>query len=153
MQLYVAAGVEVLALHHQRKAQGDNKRPRALSDVYGSLRISELTALMWREIDLSGGHITVRASKTAAGGRTIDLPVLHDQLAALKAARNPAPDDRVCPTTAMTSRCTPEQLPGTTRFPRLSEEESLAAWLSRLRSRRPPMRPEPDPPARTQVGE
>jgi replicative DNA helicase len=36
MQLCVAAGVEVLALHHQRKAQGDNKKPSKLADVYGS---------------------------------------------------------------------------------------------------------------------
>jgi replicative DNA helicase len=36
MQACVAAGVEVLALHHQRKAQAENKRPRRLADVYGS---------------------------------------------------------------------------------------------------------------------
>jgi replicative DNA helicase len=36
MQICVAAGVEVLALHHQRKAQSDNKTPNKLSDVYGS---------------------------------------------------------------------------------------------------------------------
>jgi replicative DNA helicase len=36
MQLCVAADVEVVALHHQRKAQGDNKKPRKLADVYGS---------------------------------------------------------------------------------------------------------------------
>jgi replicative DNA helicase len=31
-----AAGVEVFATHHNRKAQGDNKKPTAISDVYGS---------------------------------------------------------------------------------------------------------------------
>ena len=36
LQTVVANGVEVLALHHQRKAQSDNKRPRSLDDVYGS---------------------------------------------------------------------------------------------------------------------
>ncbi|MEA2385544.1 MAG: replicative helicase [Solirubrobacteraceae bacterium] len=36
MQACVAADIEVLALHHQRKAQGDNKKPRTLADVYGS---------------------------------------------------------------------------------------------------------------------
>lgn len=36
MQMCVAAGVEVLALHHQRKAQGVNTKPRKLADVYGS---------------------------------------------------------------------------------------------------------------------
>jgi integrase len=68
--------------------------------VFAGLRIGELTALLWRDVDLSGGKITVRASKTDAGMRTIDvLPVLHDSLAALKAMRNPAPRDRVFPTT------------------------------------------------------
>jgi replicative DNA helicase len=36
MQVCVAAGVEVLALHHQRKAQAENKKPSKLADVYGS---------------------------------------------------------------------------------------------------------------------
>jgi replicative DNA helicase len=36
MSACVLAGVEVLALHHQRKAQGDNKRPRTIHDIYGS---------------------------------------------------------------------------------------------------------------------
>jgi hypothetical protein len=35
-QLCVEAGVEVLSLHHPRKAQADNKKPRTLADVYGS---------------------------------------------------------------------------------------------------------------------
>jgi replicative DNA helicase len=39
-QQCVEAGVEVLSLHHPRKAQGDNKKPRALADVYGSRWLS-----------------------------------------------------------------------------------------------------------------
>jgi replicative DNA helicase len=35
-QLCVEHGIEVCALHHPRKAQGDNKRPTKLADVYGS---------------------------------------------------------------------------------------------------------------------
>jgi AAA domain len=35
-QACVEAGVEVLALHHPRKAQADNKKPKTLADVYGS---------------------------------------------------------------------------------------------------------------------
>jgi len=58
--------------------------------VFAGLRIGELTALLWRDVDLSGAKITVRASKTDAGMRTIDvLPVLHDSLA----ARPRVPDD------------------------------------------------------------
>jgi replicative DNA helicase len=36
-QRALAAGVEVLELHHQRKANSDNKRPEKLDDVYGSV--------------------------------------------------------------------------------------------------------------------
>ena len=36
MQLCVGTGIEVLSLHHQRKAQAENRKPRALADVYGS---------------------------------------------------------------------------------------------------------------------
>ena len=39
VQLCVAEGVEVLALHHQRKGQGGTK-PRTLEDVYGSTWIT-----------------------------------------------------------------------------------------------------------------
>src|SRR5207248_1735381 len=35
-QACVEAGQEVFALHHPRKAQADNKKPRTLADVYGS---------------------------------------------------------------------------------------------------------------------
>lgn len=36
LQIVVAAGIEVVVSHHQRKATGDNRRPNKLSDVYGS---------------------------------------------------------------------------------------------------------------------
>lgn len=37
VQECAATGIEVLALHHQRKAQGENKKPTSISDVYGSV--------------------------------------------------------------------------------------------------------------------
>jgi replicative DNA helicase len=40
LQHLVAADVEVLGLHHQRKASGDNKPPTSLADVYGSAWIT-----------------------------------------------------------------------------------------------------------------
>lgn len=40
LQLVVAEGIEVVALHHQRKAQEGNKKPRALADLYGSVWIT-----------------------------------------------------------------------------------------------------------------
>ena len=35
----IAAGVELVVNHHQRKASGDNKKPSSLADVYGSVWI------------------------------------------------------------------------------------------------------------------
>ncbi|HYM55363.1 MAG TPA: tyrosine-type recombinase/integrase, partial [Solirubrobacteraceae bacterium] len=60
------------------------------------LRISELLALRWREVNLAQSRLTVLDSKTAAGaGREIDLwPELRDVLAAYKAgARHSQPGD------------------------------------------------------------
>jgi integrase len=54
--------------------------------LFAGLRISELTALRWRDVDLAAGRITVRESKTDAGVRTVDLlPVLRDELLAHRA--------------------------------------------------------------------
>jgi adenylate kinase len=39
LQLACQAGADVLVLHHQRKAQSDNKRPKAIDDLYGNTLI------------------------------------------------------------------------------------------------------------------
>jgi integrase len=72
--------------------------------VFAGPRIGELTALRWRDVDLAGNRITVRASKTDAGLRQIDLlPALHDELSAHKAqAPSTAPDGFVFATAAGT---------------------------------------------------
>jgi integrase len=58
--------------------------------VFAGLRVGELTALRWRDVDLSENRLIVRDSKTDAGNRQIDLlPVLRDELTAHKAQ---APD-------------------------------------------------------------
>jgi len=88
-------------LDREAPAERKHIERRALLSVlvFAGLRIGELTALLWRDVDVIGGKLTVRASKTDAGMRKIDiLPVLHDSLVALKAARNPSPQDRVFPT-------------------------------------------------------
>jgi integrase len=55
--------------------------------VLAGLRIGELLGLRWRDVDLTAGRIIVRASKTDAGVRTVDmLPALRDELLSLKAA-------------------------------------------------------------------
>jgi len=65
--------------------------------VLAGLRIGELLDLRWRDVDLTGGRIHVRASKTDAGVRQVDmLPALRDELLALKArVRRSGPNDLV----------------------------------------------------------
>ncbi len=63
-------------------------RTRAIvaTAVCSGLRVSELLALRWRDVDLATGRIAVRSSKTDAGQRTIDVwPELRDELLAWKA--------------------------------------------------------------------
>ncbi len=62
------------------------------------LRIGELLALRWREVNLAQGRLTVIDAKTEAGvGREIDLwPELQDVLASYKtSARHSKPGDHV----------------------------------------------------------
>lgn len=68
----------------------DTARPqrRALlaALVFAGLRISEALSLRWRDVDLARGTIRVRASKTDAGLRTVNiLPVLRDELTEYRA--------------------------------------------------------------------
>ena len=60
--------------------------------VFAGLRVSEACALRWRDVDLGSGRIAVRASKTPAGVRQVNiLPVLRDELARYRPA-DPDPD-------------------------------------------------------------
>jgi integrase len=66
--------------------------------TFAGLRISELIALDWRDVDLAAGRLKVRQSKTDAGVRYVDLlPVLASELRALKATRKPKQSDPVFP--------------------------------------------------------
>ena len=52
LQLVVAEGVEVMAVHHQRKETSDGRKPRKLSDVYGSRWLTSgagSVVLLWGE--------------------------------------------------------------------------------------------------------
>jgi integrase len=73
------------------------RRPLLATLVFGGLRIGELLDLCWRDVDLSAGRITVRASKTDAGIRQVEmLPVLRYELLELKmAVRHTEPNDLV----------------------------------------------------------
>jgi integrase len=64
--------------------------------TFAGLRISELLALDWRDVDLAAGRLRVRQSKTDAGVRYVDLlPALSSELRVLKAGMKPKPTDPV----------------------------------------------------------
>jgi integrase len=75
--------------HYRRDRDFFEPRDRALlgtAIMAGGLRVSEVTGLRWRDLDLAGGWLTVAQSKTAAGLRRVELaPALLDELKAWKA--------------------------------------------------------------------
>ncbi len=83
------------------------RRATLATFVFAGLRIGELTALRWRDVDLAANRITVRdgggdstseRAKTDAGYRVVDLlPVLRDTLTEYKAAQDPDSDALVFP--------------------------------------------------------
>jgi len=86
-----------------REARVDRQVPRRAilaTLTLAGLRIGELVELRWRDVDLAAGRLTVRAAKTDAGARTIDLlPALAGELRAHKATVKPkASGERVFPT-------------------------------------------------------
>lgn len=62
-----------------------NRRGQLTTLIFAGLRIGEFLALRWGDVDLAGGWITVRKSKTDAGRRKVKVrPVLRDVLLAHK---------------------------------------------------------------------
>ena len=71
----------------ERRGHG---RPLLAALVFAGLRIDEALSLLWRDVDLAGGYLRVRRSKTEAGVREVDLLApLREELADLKARRDP----------------------------------------------------------------
>ena len=63
--------------------------------IFAGPRAHELCNLLWRDVDLANGRIFIGRSKTQAGLREISIrPVLHDLLAAHKAATHRGSPDR-----------------------------------------------------------
>ena len=63
------------------------RRAAVATLLFAGLRAEEVGALCWRDVDLANGRIQVGRAKTTAGVREVDvLPVLRDELLALKAA-------------------------------------------------------------------
>jgi integrase len=81
------------------KAMPDTRmRVLFATGVCTGLRVGELLALRWRDVNLAQGRLTVIDSKTEAGrGREIDLwPELREELAVYKTrALHPQPEDYV----------------------------------------------------------
>jgi integrase len=74
------------ALDGSSRTSGGSRRAAVATLVFAGLRIGELLDLRWRDVDLARGTITVRASKTDAGERTITiLPALGDELRSYRA--------------------------------------------------------------------
>ena len=62
-----------------------NRQGQLATLIFAGLRIGEFLALRWGDVDLAGGWITVRKSKTDAGRRKVKIrPVLRDVLLAHK---------------------------------------------------------------------
>jgi integrase len=84
--LYAAAELDRSAIAcGGREHKGGIAYRRALlaTLVFAGLRIGELTALRWRDVDFAANRISVHTSKTTAGVRQIDLfPVLCEELSA-----------------------------------------------------------------------
>jgi integrase len=75
-----------------------NRALLATAIMGGGLRISELTALRWRDVDLARALLWVAQSKTEAGVRQVELdPALRDELAEYRAATDPRPADYLFP--------------------------------------------------------
>jgi integrase len=69
--------------------------------TFAGLRLGEAQALHWRDVDLERGTITIRAAKTDAGVRVVNiLPVLGDELGNYQVRVDPSPDALVFCTTA-----------------------------------------------------
>jgi integrase len=85
---------------------GEHRALLATAIMAGGLRVSELTGLRWRDVNLAEHRLTVAQSKTEAGRREVDLnPDLRDELTNHKmASRFPDPDDYVFPTRQGTRR-------------------------------------------------
>lgn len=91
----------LLQAAHELDAQDDRqtsgRRAAIAVLLLAGLRAHEISALRWRDIDLANGRLYVRASKTDAGSREVDLlPLLRDELSEHKAASaTTGPEDPV----------------------------------------------------------
>lgn len=78
-----------------RVARGQ-RRALLATLVFGGVRVGEALALRWRDVDLERGVIIVRAAKTDAGMRAVNiLPSLHHELSGYRGGVTVSDDDLV----------------------------------------------------------
>ena len=91
---HIAALLDAAAqLDRAARVNRGQRRALLATLVFAGLRIGEALSLRWRDVDLARGTITIRAAKTEAGIRTVNiLAVLCDELGDYRARLDPAPD-------------------------------------------------------------
>jgi integrase len=99
-----------------REASGGRGDSQIVAVAFLTTPVARLVDSRWRDVDLAGGRIYVRASKTAAGVRMVDLqPELREDLVAWKARSShvaagdlisrPPPETRAIATTSAVASC------------------------------------------------
>jgi integrase len=69
------------ALDREARVSYGERRAIIATLIFAGVRIGEARRLRWEDVDLAGATIDIRAAKTPAGVRVIDLlPVLRDEL-------------------------------------------------------------------------
>lgn len=89
IQRTIAAGIDVVALHHQRKATSDNKRPTTLADVYGSTWLTAgagSVVLLWGK---PGDPIVELRHLKQPAAEVGPLTVLHDHISGTSTVHEP----------------------------------------------------------------
>jgi integrase len=93
----IAALLEAAGEHdHEARATASHLHRRAMLAVlvFAGLRIGELVALRWRDVDLAAGWLHVGESKTDAGRRQVKIRgALRDSLVALRACHPQTPPE------------------------------------------------------------
>lgn len=75
------------------------RRAMLMTLTFSGLRISELLALRWRDVDLESGWLTIGESKTDAGRRRVKLrPALRHELSTVRDENGMKPEGLVFPT-------------------------------------------------------
>jgi integrase len=88
-------------LDQEGRAAVGLRRPLIATLAFAGLRLGELLALYWHDVDLDRGTIRVRQAKTDAGVRIVHvLPILRRELVEYRGRLEPSPNRRVFATSS-----------------------------------------------------